>query len=253
MQIYPSDDHIFFVIDNVNSIEHSHVMIQISISFNDCFTLNILDNKINCKGIIIDSSTSHSFNGKNNPQLFFLVDPTSNLGYKLKHNFLKNNKYIILEEDICVNLIKTFSNYTVPFSNKTIYFDFMTRFFNKLNIKFLFLDHNNKIVNTIINEIKYSNLENFSLDNLSQKLFLSKSRLSHIFKENTGLSLYSYILMQKLQKATLYVFKGYSITESSLLNGFNSSSHFSYTVKKMLGMSFREFNKDSYFLKVSKY
>ncbi len=78
---------------------------------------------------------------------------------------------------------------------------------------------------------------------LSQNVFLSKSRFSHLFREQTRMTLHSYLAFEKLHKTYIYMQSGRSITESCLLAGFDSSSHCAATCKRMFGMSLSDFHK----------
>ncbi|WP_216857302.1 helix-turn-helix domain-containing protein [Paenibacillus tritici] len=49
--------------------------------------------------------------------------------------------------------------------------------------------------------------------------------MSHLFKENTGISLSGYMVLHKLQKATYLIFEGLSITDAAMAAGFDSPSH----------------------------
>ncbi|WP_049762276.1 helix-turn-helix domain-containing protein [Lachnoclostridium phytofermentans] len=80
---------------------------------------------------------------------------------------------------------------------------------------------------------------------------LSESRLAHLFKEETGIPLKSYIVLYALQKAYDVVFDGGSITKAAMTAGFDTPAHLAYTNKKMTGMSASGILKDSEFLKVS--
>ena len=81
------------------------------------------------------------------------------------------------------------------------------------------------------------------MNQLSRLVYLSQSRLSHIFKQQTGITLHSYLAFEKLHKTHQYYIEGKTLTEACLLAGFSSSSHFSATCKRMFGMSIREIYK----------
>ena len=78
---------------------------------------------------------------------------------------------------------------------------------------------------------------------LCARVCLSPSRLSHLFKENVGISLHLYLAMDKMRKGYIYFQKYGSITEASMRAGFDSPSHFAATCKRMFGISFSEFIK----------
>lgn len=81
--------------------------------------------------------------------------------------------------------------------------------------------------------------------------FRSQSRLSHLFKEQIGIPLKSYIQFHQMKQAFLALLHGKSITEAAMATNFDSPSHFAAVAKKMMGMSARTSLKDSVFLKVS--
>lgn len=81
-------------------------------------------------------------------------------------------------------------------------------------------------------------------DEISKKVFLSKSRFLHLFKEETGIDFKNYLLIKKLEKTYNYVTKNdLAITEAALLAGFSSASHFSAACKKHYGISLSDFLK----------
>jgi len=89
-----------------------------------------------------------------------------------------------------------------------------------------------------------------TVENFSKKVYLSSSRLSHLFREQTGVPLKSYILFHQLEKAFTALLGGANITDAALLAGFDSPSHFAATVKKWMGMPVSASIKNSEFLKV---
>lgn len=90
-----------------------------------------------------------------------------------------------------------------------------------------------------------------SIRKIAMGVAISPSRLSHIFKEQTGIPLKSYILLHMVQKAYLYLLQNGNITDAALTAGFDSPSHFAAASKRLTGMSARDISKDSVFLKVS--
>lgn len=89
-----------------------------------------------------------------------------------------------------------------------------------------------------------------TIENFSKKVYLSSSRLSHLFREQIGVPLKSYILFHQLERAFTALLNGSNITDAAMIAGFDSPSHFAATVKKWMGMSVSASIKDSEFLKV---
>lgn len=253
IQIYAANDHFSFITNHIDAQQHAHTMIQITIAFNESFEVSIQSNTIKCKGIMIDSNISHIFKGEEQTQLFFLIDPTSRLGECLKQYYLYVDTYIILPDKLISDIIDKLKSVSLPFITQEEYSYFFDFFLEKLQIENDTKKETNEVVKKVLYEIHSSDSSIPSIEKLSKDVFLSQSRLSHLFKENTGLALYSYILMQKVKKTIALIFQGTSITEASMQIGFDSPSHFASVCKRMLGMSTRALSKDSVFLKVSSY
>lgn len=104
--------------------------------------------------------------------------------------------------------------------------------------------HNNfgtdydKRVTTIIDYLNNHQLEYEQLIETIEKVVnLSPSRLSHLFKENTGISLKKYLVWCKL-KTTInqYLGENEGIFTSLIQSGFYDQPHFSRAFKTMLGV-----------------
>lgn|SRR5690606_10994079 len=83
---------------------------------------------------------------------------------------------------------------------------------------------------------------NFSTEGLNVKkvaeiALLSDSRLAHIFREQTGISVFQYILWKKVEEAILLSQEGFSLTQCAHSLCFTDSSHFTRTFKNMFGVS----------------
>lgn len=63
--------------------------------------------------------------------------------------------------------------------------------------------------------------------------FRSQSRLSHLFKEQIGIPLKSYIQFHPMKQAFLALLHGKSITEAALATNFDSPSHFTKDFNKL--------------------
>ncbi|MEO0525998.1 MAG: AraC family transcriptional regulator, partial [Bacteroidota bacterium] len=82
-------------------------------------------------------------------------------------------------------------------------------------------------------EITYATL----VQELSSKVFLSKSRLSHLFTAHMGVSLKKYLVWNNLKRAIdQYLSDQSNLTEVSLQNGFFDQAHLSRSFKKVLGV-----------------
>lgn len=83
--------------------------------------------------------------------------------------------------------------------------------------------------------------EDLSLDRLAGVLYVSKSHLSHRFKEFTGLTLYQYIIKKRLVVARNMLREGAQVMDACLQCGFNDYSNFLKAFKREFGKSPKEF------------
>ncbi|HEX6218157.1 MAG TPA: AraC family transcriptional regulator [Sphingomicrobium sp.] len=75
-----------------------------------------------------------------------------------------------------------------------------------------------------------------TLESASQGVFLSASRLRHLFVEQTGLAFRTYLLWLRLVRAVHLYSQGKSLTESAHGAGFADSAHFSRIFKRTFGL-----------------
>ncbi|MGN0298410.1 MAG: AraC family transcriptional regulator [Lachnospiraceae bacterium] len=89
-----------------------------------------------------------------------------------------------------------------------------------------------------------TNLENeLSLDILAKQFFVSKYYISHVFKENIGLSIHQYIIKKRLAACRDAIISQVPISEAYLQYGFSNYSSFFRSFKKEYGLSPKEYKE----------
>lgn len=89
-----------------------------------------------------------------------------------------------------------------------------------------------------------NNLENeLSIDLISNKFFLNKYYLMHLFKQETGYTLYNYIQKKRIIKASDYIKTGMQAGDVCSLCGFGDYSTFVRTFKKEFKLSPKQYYK----------
>jgi AraC-like DNA-binding protein len=66
-----------------------------------------------------------------------------------------------------------------------------------------------------------------------------------LFKEEVGISLKSYILIRRMEKAYKFVTAGGKVTQAAMESGFSSSAHLAYSCKTLTGISITEVLKNT--------
>lgn len=99
----------------------------------------------------------------------------------------------------------------------------------------------NENVNQVVTYIHEHLAEDLGLDKLASHFYVSKSYLSHKFKEYTGLTLYQFIIKKRLVVARNMLREGLPVTTVCLQCGFNDYSNFLKQFKREFGRSPKEF------------
>jgi AraC-like DNA-binding protein len=180
-------------------------------------------NYLRLNAAIIPSNLPHKFQcGDSACQLLFL-DPLSPVG-----QYVFNRYQLYQEQDILVN----------PPDIEHLFSDFKSQ--NSLSSA---ADLNGlrtidpRIQNCLQQIRANPNCTELSVKQLSEISFLSEGRLSHLFKQQLGVSIRQFILWHRIGLAVSKSNEGHSLTTAALCAGFSDSSHFTRAFLDMFGCS----------------
>jgi AraC-like DNA-binding protein len=238
------------ITNRVKADTHRYWMLQMFISSNENFVIQVNKKKIYCKGIIVDMDTIHMFNTGEDVNFTMLIDSTTHIGRMMRRQLLKKQSYYVFPDNIA-DIFQQKFHHAVISDRAADYIEFIRSTISEFHIDDI-QDYDERIMKVIeyLDNCAYKD-EKHQLEHLAEKVYLSKSRLAHLFKEQTGIPLKSYIILHKLHEAYDMIFDGASVTDAAMKVGFDSSAHFAYTNKKITGMSISNIIKNSVFLKVS--
>ncbi|WP_018885464.1 helix-turn-helix domain-containing protein [Paenibacillus massiliensis] len=251
MIFYGAEHHILVLSDTIDADVHKHSFIQVTIALEAPFDMDIEGEPICSSGVIINSNVTHRLHGMGQPLLLLLMDSTSTMAASFKH-YMGSQPYALFPAEIIVDAVAPFVQNTSPHVKDTDgYVSFLEKLMQHLHLDYMQPAMTDPRIKKLIQLIKACTDSDHSIGHFASQIGLSNSRLSHLFKENTGISLSGYILLHKLQKASYLIFQGLRITDAAMAAGFDSPSHLAATSKKLLGMTAKDIRKDSVFLQVS--
>ncbi|MEY8354493.1 AraC family transcriptional regulator [Lachnospiraceae bacterium 54-53] len=100
-----------------------------------------------------------------------------------------------------------------------------------------FGDISPKIIRDTISFVDENLSRDISIQMIADRLNISRSRLSHLFKEYTGTPLWNYIISRRIQYARTLLLNGASITNTCYECGFKDYAHFVKVFSRINGIS----------------
>lgn len=200
---------------------HAHPVVEIIIATKDSFTLKV-DQHVseNVVFAIIDANCKHQLFSKNCEVSILMIES----------NNLQLTEFL---EQSGIKMSKGYFSKKVVKESKHI-FQEIKQFSQNNDLKTSTDTRVQQCISIIENEdVEYSTL----INSLTSNIFLSESRISHLFKEHIGVSLKKYLVWSNLKKAIQsYLQEENNLTEASLQHGFFDQAHLSNAFKNVLGV-----------------
>ncbi|MBU3076035.1 helix-turn-helix domain-containing protein [Clostridium estertheticum] len=254
-EIFYAMDHVLLIDDYNDPDNHKHLAKHLIISLSGEINCFIEDEQVTCEGIMISPDVFHTIESDGNDVLVYLFDETTDIAMEIEEKYLKGSPYHALNLATVKEIKSIWNESMVDRSDvhqvQKIYSNTYERILKSCNLdtKSPYIkDYRIKKVLCLLRgreEIKEG-----IIGELAQMVFLSQSRLSHLFKKETKISINSFLVIMKILKTYKYMLLGENITDSSIKAGFNSPSHFATTNKNMFGLSANKFRKDAIFTQV---
>lgn len=189
--------------------------------------------------ILLNSNVKHSVEEGNDCDFFLLIDPTSAIAEKILDKYVCDRPYHDITGNIA-DVSKDINN----LSDKEIV-KIVEDMLLDMGVYTDYISTRDERIEKIISKIISGEWLNYSVKEIAKSVFLSESRLTHLFKEEVGISLKSYILIRRMEYAYRFVSAGGKVTQAAMESGFASSAHLAYTCKILTGISITEVLKSS--------
>lgn len=246
-RIYWDIDKISMLTDHLDASAHSHGMIQFFLCLDGELEIKVGKEKLKCSCILVNKNTKHSFKANQKMHFTCVIEPVSDIGVKL-NDLLKDKDYYILEESKAAE-IKNVAMVMVDSFDKETYMRLMSKVYACFDVECIDKEFDERIL-AFLKMLEHCSCDEHSIEEYASELCISASRLSHLFSEQVGITLKSYLTLHQLERAFADLLAEKRITEAALNAGFDSPSHFAATVKRMMGLPARSTVKNSEFLKV---
>ena len=92
-------------------------------------------------------------------------------------------------------------------------------------------------VTRVLEFIREDDASRIPLEDVARKVFLSPSRLAHLFAEEVGLPFRRYVLWRKLTRAMMVISRGSTLSAAAHTSGFADAAHMTRTFHQMFGMN----------------
>lgn len=239
-EVFWTFDHMLILQDYKDPMPHKHLAKHLIFGLDGNFDCIIKNEKISCSGVCIDSNIEHAVNSNGSNLLVFIFEETGSLSEDLDRNYLRGNPYCILDKSLVSTVVSEWQSNQNDSTKLDSAILSACRLYKNNELKYD--DKISEVIN-ILNDI--GGIYEDTVNVLCEKIHLSKSKLSHLFKEQVGVSLSSYLVFEKMHKTYLYVLKGENIDDACVHAGFYSPSNFSAVFQEMFGLSFSNFIKKS--------
>ncbi|WP_243767164.1 helix-turn-helix domain-containing protein [Paenibacillus agricola] len=85
-----------------------------------------------------------------------------------------------------------------------------------------------------------------TLETLEKQVFMNRYYLSRLFRQSTGSTIHSYILMKRISRAKKLLHDGHNVTDACQMAGFNDYSNFIRMFKRIVGIPPGQYRKQKW-------
>ncbi len=234
-----------FLGESIDTSEHRHHAIQISIGLTRPFKLHFSGHQHAYQTIIMAPNFPHQFDGNGGKQAIFLIEPETTLGQSLIKKYFQKGKVKEIENARFEMSFNELRNHLPPGNQCQEVKLCCDNLLNTLLGAPVLLTPMDARIEKALYFIEQAKHQKISSQTIAQQVYLSESRFLHLFSEQMGIPLRRYILWLRLIQGVKVVLGGVSLTTAAHEVGFADSAHFSRTFKEMFGLTPSKIFKNS--------
>ena len=257
--------HALYVGISPPSSLHQHHAIQIGVGLDGTlrFRTRQQDLYARCDGFLLRPDQPHQVDGAAALAVFLWLEPESALARALLHQASPNGMFTAAQREIVMGqrlaLLELAQQASDCASATALVAHLLDIFAGPPGVHAALHARDNlhtvdpRIVQTLSrlsHEARTASAPAPALHHLTHDVALSSSRLRHIFAEQLGLSMQSYLLWQRLLVAIELSTHGLSLTQAAHDAGFADAAHLTRTFRRMFGVKPSDVFRDSHSVQV---
>jgi AraC-like DNA-binding protein len=236
--IYLSNGRILLIGENLENDEHRHHALQITINLTaDTFIMRRDGREFSLHGAVISPNSPHQVVSSATWRAVILLDAQTQYARQINDRFNSESGIAALPvEDMafCREVLRDFAGRacSIDAADRAI-----TRVIERMAGPAVAPAPHDARVAKVLALIPQAQGSDLSVGFLARQVFISESRLSHLFKAEIGIPLQHYLLWYKVAQAGFNIGRGMSLTQAAGESGFADSAHFSRAFRAMFGIT----------------
>ena len=234
----------FFYSSHLTSF-HSHNTIQLVLDTQKDFRFKTKNSSWAAyKSLLIKENVLHQLDTNGSVQLIIYLDTGTRIAQAIKAKYLEKNDIQPLDFNVFHFVSPKELQQALLMPEPSILASVINKVLSALSLEIEYKRTDGRIL-LAEQTISTTHPEDITIRSVADKVCLSESRLRSLFKQITGVSLYRYMLWNKIWYATNQIMAGYSVNEAAIDAGFTDGSHFHKMMVQMFGVSPSKFLKDN--------
>lgn len=232
--------------ETIDVAPHRHHALQISIGLGGAFDFECDGQSVRAEGVVAGSDILHRLDSRGMEVAVLLLEPEEVHARRIRMRWLENNTFVALPPHI-VDAARSLLARPAP-EPTSILNDLAQEFVPDMEP----LPPMDARIAALLDRLRARPGKRVTLRDLAKEAGLSDSRLTHLFKEQTGVPIRRYLLWLRLNDAMDRAMAGAALTEAAHAAGFSDSAHLSRTCQKMFGINPFAVVRHSRFVQVPK-